>query len=289
MSDLFDRVFGLEVANRRFSSQRISFEVEKTLKPDPNTATIKIYNLNDTERKELTHAKTPLVRLFAGYRKTKATQIFYGQLVHVEHSVEGPDVITTLSTGDGIVDYQTARVSATFGPGTKADTVFRTLVKALKLKPGNAERAIASIVKSKAATIYLQGTTLSGSAAHEMTQLCRSANLDWSIQDGTAQFVDLVPLAAKFATVLAPDTGLIGSPTLSNRGVISGKCLILPDMIPGRQIQVTSKFVVGAYRLEKVKYSGDNFDNDWYCEFEGVPVYSSASLAALKKKAKKSK
>jgi hypothetical protein len=176
-------------------------------------------------------AKYPTVRLSAGYAKTKPTQIFYGQLIHVEHNVVAEDMITTLTTGDGAVAYRTARIQASFGPKTQIDQVLKTLIKALGLRPGNSQKALADLVKSKFANIYLQGTVLSGPVASQITQLTRSAGLGWSIQDGAVQILDLNPLMSEFAIVLTPETGLIGSPAMSNKGVVSGKCLIVPDMI----------------------------------------------------------
>lgn len=284
MPNLFQRAYSLEVDDLKFSDRRVVFSVEKTLAPNPNAATIAIYNLDETARKKLTLAKYPTVRLAAGYEKTSPTQIFYGQLIHVEHNVVEQDMVTTLTTGDGAVAYRTARIEASFGPKTKTDAVLRTLIKALGLRPGNTQKALADLAKSSFANIYLQGTVVSGPVAHQITQLTRSAGLGWSIQDGAVQILDLNPTMAKFAIVLTPQTGLIGSPAISNKGIVSGKALIVPDMIPGRQIQITSKFLTGQFQLDKVTYEGDSFGDSWYCLFEGSGLQTSKSRSEAKKR-----
>lgn len=297
MPNLFGRTYELEIGKRRFTKQRTYFEVEKSIKPDPNTAEIKIYNLNETERNELSKGfeeqlknKTAnvgtLVRLSAGYLETRPIQIFYGNLIHVMHTFDAQDIITTLSSGDGVEAYQKARIHASFGPGTQASSVFQALVKALNLKPGNAQRALEKLVKDKSASMYLQGTVLSGSVARELSNLCRSAGLEWSIQDSTLFFTDIKPLQAATATVLTSRNGLVGSPSISNKGIVSGRCFILPGLIPGLQIQLKARFVQGLFQLAKVKYTGDTHDTAWYCDFEAVQVGTSPEIVEEKRKRK---
>jgi len=134
--------------------------------------------------------------------------------------------------------------------------------------------------------IFLTGTVVSGSASRELTAICRSANLDWSIQDGKLQILDRSKALDAFAIKLDSQSGLVGSPSLcvkKGKTVVSGKCLIIPDMFPGRQISLDSKFVKGSFVLKKCTYSGDTFGSDWYCEFEGegfVPKISKAPVSA---------
>lgn len=282
-SDLQDRSWELSVDSIATRGNRVTFRVEKTAKPDPNTAEIVVYNLTDDQRDHISAIKVPLVRLAAGYQKD-LTQIFYGDLIHVVHEVDGPDIKTTLSTGDGIEAYRKARINISFGPKTKAETVIKALIASLGVKRGNSDKFLTQLRTGIKAQIYLSGTAMSGSAAAEMTALTRSAGLEWSIQDGNIQLLSRNEALDKFAIVLTPRTGLIGSPSISNKGVCTGKCLIVKDMFPGRQIEVDSRFVKGRFRLEKVTYTGDTHGQDWTCEFEASSPATSAK--AFKKKSK---
>lgn len=265
--DLHQRSVELSVDNIATRGNRITFRVEKTAKPDPNTAEVVAYNLTDDQRDHISALKAPLVRLAAGYQ-TDLTQIFYGELIHVVHEVDGADIKTTMTTGDGIEAYRKARINISFGPKTKAETVFKALIKSLGVKRGNSDKFFTQLRTGIKAQIFLSGTAMSGSAAAEMTALTRSAGLEWSIQDGNLQILDRNKALDKFAIKLTPRTGLIGSPSISNKGICTGKSLIIKDMFPGRQIEVDSRFVKGRFRLEKVTYSGDTHGQDWYCEFE---------------------
>lgn len=267
-ADLQNRSIEVAVDNIALRGNRVTFHVERTAKPDPNVAEISIYNMTDDQRDHVSAVKAPLVRLAAGYQKD-LTQIFYGDLIHVVHEVDGADIKTTLTTGDGIEAYRKARINISFGPKTKTETVIRALIKSLGVKRGNSDKFMTQLRTGIKAQIFLSGTAMSGSASAELTALTRSAGLEWSIQDGNLQILDRNKALDKFAIKLTPRTGLIGSPSISNKGVCTGKCLIVPDMFPGRQVEIDSRFVKGRFRLEKVTYSGDTAGNDWYCGFEG--------------------
>jgi hypothetical protein len=86
MSDLQDRRYELAIDDLVVKGLHITFRVEKTLKPDPNTAEITIDGLTNDHRDAMTARKTPIVRLAVGY-KDGLTQIFYGTLIHVQHQM----------------------------------------------------------------------------------------------------------------------------------------------------------------------------------------------------------
>lgn len=280
-TELKDRRYELAIDDLVIKGLHLTFKIEKTLKPDPNTAEITIDGLTNEHRESISAKKAPLVRLAVGY-KDSLTQIFYGSLIHVSHEMTDATIRTTLSTGDGIEQYRKARIFASFGPKTSTAIVMQALLKNLGLKRGNADKFITTLKTGVKADIYLSGAAFAGSAAQELTHLTRSAGLDWSIQDGAIQIVDKNKAIDKFAILLessaGKNTGLIGSPSISNKGVCSGKCLIQPDMYPGRQIEVKARFVQGRFRLEKVSYNGDTEGQDWYCEFEAKNKFEGKEI-----------
>lgn len=268
MGNLLRRSIELSVDTLKLTGHRIEFDVTKTLKPDPNQCQVRIYNLTDDQRKLLTDSKTPSVRLAAGYAGDGLTQLFYGKAFHVVHEFKDADIITTIGTSDGGDECSKARINQSFGPNTKIDTVLRAIVKSLGLKEGNTAKIALALRNSRAADIYLHGTVVSGSCAGELTHLCRSAGLEWSVQDGALQFVELNKAVDNFAVRLTPTTGLIGSPSVNNKGVVSGQCLIIQGMAPGRQIEIDSRFVKGRYIVGKIHWHGDTESDEWLCDFE---------------------
>lgn len=256
----------VHITGVRFPGLRVVAKAVKTLAQKPNTCDVSVYNLAPNLRAALTATQHPTVALTAGYEDDR-TQIFLGQAVHVSHTRQGPDIITTVTTSDGGDKLQKGRIHQSFGPRAKPGDVLLALVKALGLSPGNAVQVAARLDGGQAATLYAGGVTLDGHCAPALTALCRSAGLEWSVQDGALQIVDVGAALNKFAIVLN-ESLLVGSPSVSNKNVVEGATLIQNDFTPGRQIRIEHPDVSGAFRLEKCGYSLDTHADDWYVDFE---------------------
>lgn len=256
----------IKITGVRAPGLRVVAKATKTLKPEPNTCEVSVYNLAPSKRAALTKIARPVVALTAGY-KSDRTQLFLGQAVHVKHEHRGPEVVTTVSTSDGGDKSQKARVHQSFGPGAKPGDVLRALVKALGLKPGNTADVAARLNAGKAATLYVGGALLSGHAPAELTALCKSAGLEWSIQDGAVQIVDVGQALKGFAIVL--EAGLLKStPSVSNKNLVEAQTFLQKDFLPGRQVQIRHPEVSGAFRIEKCQYTLDTHAEDWTIDFE---------------------
>ncbi len=256
---------------------RIKFKSVKSYKPDVNTCEVSIFNLTAAQRAQLSKVKSPLLKLAAGYGDGSEglTQLFYGHAIHVRHEIVGADIISTVSTTDGGKAKQTARVNISFDRNTKTDTVLRRIAEATGLGLGNVNKIAAEIARSVKTDIYTEGTVISGSACAELGHLLRSCGYDWSIQDEAIQIRKAGAAAEGFAVKLTPETGLIGSPSISSKGVCSGTCLLFKagsglDLVPGRLINVSSEFVNGQFILAKTTAGGDNYADEWFCDFEAV-------------------
>jgi len=280
MASLIKRRIELEVDTIAVNPElRISGKATKTYKPEPNTCEVKVYGLSPEHRAQLTQVKTPLVKLAAGYGTGREgmTQLFYGKVLFVSHEVlpATGDIVTTLSTTDGGVKKQSSRVNINFGPKTKTSDVLRRIVQALGLNPGNSDKVGKLLDAGKSANLFVDGAVVSGSAANELSHLLRSCGYEWSIQDETLQLRKIGAAADGFAIELNPSTGLIGSPAISNKGVLSGQCLLFKagaglDLVPGRLARVSSAFVSGQFILAKTDFDFDNYSDQWYCNFQAV-------------------
>lgn len=257
------------------SNLRCSFKVKKNLKPDPNTCEIKVYNLASTSRKVLEGASKLVVRLEAGYEETGVSQLYLGEVRSAWTEWQGPDAVTTITTGDSEKDIQEARIHVSIGPGTPVSTALTAIVRALGVGPGNVASAVQLLTTKGVAAMFGPGTVISGNAARELTDFCRSAGLEWSLQDGNIQILDRNKALSDKAIELSATTGLIGSPTIdfnaTSKKVVGGllvkaKCLIIPEIAPGRKVLFNSRDVNGGYRIDDVEWTGDTHGAPWYCE-----------------------
>ncbi len=244
----------------------MQFKVKKTLKPEPNTAEVRVFNLNPDHRSALEHIKTASVMIEAGYEQGLSV-LFLGDLRTAISVDDGPDIVTSLSSGDGEKAVQTAQVSVSFKKGTaNPQKVLETVAKALGVGEGNLKQALTQL--SALDNHFSEGTVISGSAYREMNAITRSLGLTWSIQDGKLQILPLRQALDGEAIVVSPETGMVGSPTVDSDGVLKVSMLMAPDVFPGRKLVLKSKRLQGQYRIEACEYTGDTHGQDWYISIE---------------------
>lgn len=280
MTELFSRQWRLQVGSVLIDATGdeqpldIEFEVEKSTAREPNTVSISVYNLNSSHRDQLKDANRVGVILEAGYRGGELTTIFSGDLRDVESSWDGLDVVTKLEGEDGGNSYREARLQRSFAAGTPVLTVLRAAVEAMGIGEGNL-RELSELAIEDTGSTYPEGTVLSGPARRAVDRLVRSCGYQWSIQDGNFQIRQRGRPVRGTATVLSPETGLLGSPSRSKpeRGrprVTNAQCLLVPGLYPGRVILLRSREIEGQFMARKVKFSGSTFASEWGAELELV-------------------
>jgi len=265
-SDLFGRTYKIVVGTVDITGLRCAFTIRKTLKKEPNTCTIKVYNLSESTREELSESKVLGVSVEAGY-KGDNSQLYLGQLRGASSEVEGSDITTVFSTGDGDKAIQSARLSIPLGPKTPNDVALLAIARTLGVGLGNVAQAAAKL-KTSGVSLFPVGTLLTGNSAKNLTQFCRSAGLEWSIQDGKLQILDIGKALDVRPYVLDSESGLTGSPSLTHEAktgdkIVRAECLMLPGLRPGMRVMFNSRFVKGLYRVEECEYEGDSWGENW--------------------------
>lgn len=247
------------------SSLDVAFSVERSLKPEPNTAEIQVWNLNEDHRARLEELERVPATIEAGYEEQTAL-LFSGSLRTVFTVREGADLLTTLQSGDGEKEYQQSRVNLSIAPATPNTSVLEQITKALGISQGNLSTVSALLAASP--PLLPQGGVLSGSASQIMTRVTQSLGFEWSIQDGALQLLQVSAPLQGTAVLLTPNTGLVGSPSVDSEGILTAQSLLIPDIFPGRLLVLESERLSGNYRVEKCAYSGNTAAADWYIDIE---------------------
>ena len=177
---------------------RVSFKVKRGVKvtqgvqkPQPNTCDLKIWNLSLSHQKALEQSTVPgasktvvPVIISAGYQ-SRSTQIFAGELRAAHTITNGPDSVTELTTGDGDQALTQQRLTIALGKGANATQGLNAIMTGLGIGQGNLQKGIALLeAQPLAGTLFSKGVVFKGAAADIMTDFCRAAGLDWSIQNG---------------------------------------------------------------------------------------------------------
>lgn len=259
---LYPRVWRLTVGPLDLSKLRIKFRVKSSLKPEPNTADVEVYNLSDDHRAQLEQAQTQIMRLEVGYNGT-THQIFLGEVRTCFTSVEGPDRVTKFSSGDGEQALLGTRIRVTYGTQVLVDTCIRDIAKALGVGVGNLSQVTNQLKARGTAVLYPRGVALDGNAWRELVYICRSCGLEATIQDGALLILEQGQALINSAVRLAANSGLVGSPTVDNDGTINAVARFIPELRPGCKVFLDSLSGKGVYRIYDAEYVGDSHGDDW--------------------------
>ncbi len=274
MTDFYLRKARLQLNTKLITDLRIAFHVEKSLKPRPNQAEIKIWNLSEETRKSF--VKDVYVALEAGYG-VDLNSIFTGNLHTFDHVRQGANWVTSVRIGDGSKEIKKARVNTSFRPGTKPDEVVRTLVERMtqtfstggfdiKLAAGNAVNKARQGDTAGALKDFTQGFVAVGNAFDELTRVGNNLGYDVSIQDKQILFLEPGETDGKKDFVLSSATGLVGSPEFAEDNHLKARALLNGQLRPGRGVLLQSDGFHGRYRIERCLMQGDTHGQDWYTE-----------------------
>jgi len=252
----------------------ISFAGTKTIGCKQNTFEVTIWNLAKSTRNML-GAEYDTIKVEAGYKETGLSLIFTGAIRDVHTTKPSPDIETKISCGDGDDGVNKGAVSKTFPKGTKPKAIVEHVVGEMP------KTEMGQMVGLDDLPAYTRPVSVWGWAFSALDQIGREHAFYWSIQNGRFQAVKNDRHLGGNVLV-SVETGMIGTPQVTDKGV-QVKCLLNPEILPGKTIDVRSDFLDagsgrdkrasddggGLFRVNSVAISGHSRDTDWYCDVAG--------------------
>lgn len=259
---------------------KIDFSVQKSIGSKQNTATISVWNLTKSHRKQLGE-EFDQIELKVSYRDGPKTVLFKGSIRDVTHTKETADIQSEIECGDGDEGINKGAVSKTFDAGTKPKEIIEYVVKEMpKTTLGNLSAGIAKLAP------FSRPVSLFGWGFQALDTLGRSNGFYWSVQNGQVEVVQYDEVIEDGGPiVVSSETGMIGVPEITDKGV-KVKGLLNANIMPGRQIDVRSDFLDedsgrdkrksdeggGIFRVSSCTFSGSNRGEDYFVEVEGNRV-----------------
>lgn len=256
---------------------KIEFSVSKSIGSKQNTATISIWNLTKSHRRQLGE-EFDKIELKAGYAEGGVSTIFKGSIRDVTHTKESADIKSEMDCGDGDEGIGKGAVSKTFPAGTKPKAIIEHIVGEM---PDTTKGEMKGIDELPA---YKRPVSIYGWGFRELDKLGREHGFYWSIQNGEFQAVKN-DKTLQGTTLVSKETGMVGIPEVTDKGC-KVKALLNPNIAPGRMIDVRSDFLDeasgkdkrksddggGIFRVADVTFSGTNRGEEFYVEAEGNRV-----------------
>lgn len=253
---------------------RVAFDVSKGISGSPNTFEIKVWNLNSNHRNSI-GKELEEVQLECGYVPPEGggnlSIIAKGFIRDVQHDRDGPDIITTVSCGDGDKAYRKATISKTYPAGTPVVDVVEGIYAELE-KQGvdRGEWKFPDDIRT-----LKRPYSMCGGCVREMNTLGRGNGFYWSIQNGV---MEVIPTDEHLPgeVLISAETGMIGTPTITDNGV-KVKCLLNPAIRPNRTVKVQSEVLEmnsedDTYRVSQVDFSGDNQQGNFIASVHGESI-----------------
>jgi hypothetical protein len=263
---------------------RLKFEIVKTVEPTPNTALIQIFNLHPNNETKIKNEFDEVI-LNAGY-KDSVRLIFRGNIRHVFRYRDGNDYITEVDAADGDKDFRTAIMNQTLAAGTSTQQMVDRAVATF----GSTAKGFVDVNNQP----RIRGRVISGNTRDILHDIARESGANWSIQDGQLTIVKADAVLPDEAIVINANTGMIGAPEISDKG-ISVTCLLNPQIKINGAIQLNNNDIKlqnrkipplasseevamlktqepvrldpdGIYNVIKLTHKGDNRDKDWTTE-----------------------
>ena len=275
---------------------RMQFEIVKTIDKNPNTCTVRLFNLTPNHEQKI-KAEFDKIAVYAGYDQSVQTGasgkkymplIFRGNVKYVHRYRDKNDYITEIEAGDGDKDFRQAVMNETMAAGTTMAQIVDRAIDTFKTLGGT----IKGLVQVPAHG-HTRGKVLSGNTRDILDHVARDAKANWSIQDGQLDMVGINAVLPTETIVISAETGMLNAPEVNDKG-IAVKSLLNPHLRVNGSIQLDNNRIRklrqkkaaliqtaepaepvrldpdGVYKILQVTHKGDTRGADWISEVECI-------------------
>jgi hypothetical protein len=269
------------------SELHFTFHVATSDLETPNNMVATVYNLDPAMIQTIVQ-EYDQVSLSAGYENANFGIIFTGTIRWFR---SGRDRITDnfleITAGDNDKGYNFGFINTTLAPDVQTATwqsVYDESVKAFGVQPDEESRSILA----QGGIVFPRGRVLFAPARVVMHELAESLKARWFVLNGVLIVIQDQSVRKGAATILGPDTGLVGQPQQTDQGIVA-RCLLNPSLAIGSKVVIRKELIVqtsiiknflsytdpvfiarvspsDTYRILQIDYTGDTRGQDWYCD-----------------------
>lgn len=246
----------------------------------PDSLNLTIYNVDfDNYR---TFKYDPLVNVKvlvkAGYKEQYGL-IYKGDVTNIEYVKEGTENMLRITAGDGAVALKTP-VAKTYS-NAQASTIAEDIIKEMKASGLEIAKGAIDAIKAKLTGEKETGKTIiKESAKKALNKVLKKNGLDYGVVNNELHVVDSIKRKIPdFGVKLSGLNGLIGYPNKKRdqqtdgtfKEFITFNCLLNPDIIPGREVEIDSKYITGKFIVQDMRINGDTWSSgEWMIEAEAI-------------------
>ncbi|WP_297428629.1 glucosaminidase domain-containing protein [Clostridium sp.] len=250
---IFGRKYRITVSDAQgngidVSQLRCTFNIVKTIQMQPNTSEITIYNLNaQTENSIMLYGSRVTVE--AGYEGSQFGLIFDGDILQTIREKEDSTTykLTILALdSDRAINFEIANYSIV--RGQTARSVINNMISKAQYPV-----FLGSISDKLDSAALTRGKAMFGKSSDYLRQIAKTYSLQYYMDDGKLNLINMEDLPEGEAFELNPESGLIGTPQQTDYG-ISGQCLLNPQIKLNTLIHIDNSLV----RAKQINVNGNN-------------------------------
>jgi hypothetical protein len=272
---------------------RVAFSVRRTIKPDPDTATVRIWGMDPARALAMQALHNELgsstLSIDAGYEGA-ITRLFSGDVRRQPTLArDGGDLVLAAEADDAGEAINDVTITGVSGYGLSAqnmiDAALETMnafyaVRTPPVPPIVAHPSVAAVIAAAnpAATAATFSLVTVGKASDLLTEAARILGCRWFIRDSQF-FLAARKLPTDTLAVELPRTHWLSEPT-EDGDLVRVTTLFDTMLAPGRQVALVGRKVfeqpwpsVEIFRAESCDYSGDTEGGPWSiaCELRRFP------------------
>ncbi len=279
-------IVGLDSGNALdLSALRFAFAVRRGDLQTPNSADIRVYNVNDDTAQQVAKEFTRIV-IQAGYDGNYGV-IFDGEIKQVRRGRESQtDTYLDITAADGDSAYNFAVSALSLAAGSTPNDHVSAVLQGMAVN-GITRGYVPDLPGNPSA----RGKVFYGMSRDEMRKIARNTGAAWSIQDGKFVMVPLNNYMPGDVPVITAATGMVGLPEQTQSG-IKIKTLLNPNLKIGQAVKLDNESIQryryglgvnnlvdnqwvnvsaktnddGLYYVMVANHSGDTRGNDWYTD-----------------------
>lgn len=264
MSQLYLRRLSLIVATSNstgtdgdgldLSQFRCVFSVNRGDTQTPNTARVRVYNLNDDTAQQIRREFTRIA-IQVGYGSGPLGLVFAGTIKQVRRGRENQlDSYVDITAADGDEAYNFATVALSLSAGTSPSQSLSGILAQIQRMAAELPQAESSgqgVVQQGYAPLLSssgnpRGVVYFGMARSALRKFAASNDCVWSIQDGKLVLIPKTSYIPGAPVLITPFTGLLGVPEQTQNG-LELSVLMNPQIKIGQLVRLDSSINQYAY------------------------------------------
>lgn len=283
-------IVGNDGAALDFSSLRVHFSIRRGDFQTPNSADVRIYNVNDETANRITQEFTRVV-VQAGYEGNFGL-IFDGTIKQARAGrIDAKDSYIDITAADGDEAYNFSTMALSLAAGAKPTDAVQAFLQTMA-RMGVSDGYVPELSENGS----VRGVVFYGMARDELREFAEQNDCTWSIQDGKLTVIPLTSYVPGETPIISPQTGLVGVPEQTQSG-IKARVLLNPALKIGQRIKLDSTInpyrygldvqsqasnallessiktnADGHYYIMNADHIGDTRANEWYTDLTCLAV-----------------